>query len=217
MKSFVVIGMGRFGSALATELYKLGHEVLAIDEHEELIGKVADHVTHAVVGDAKDESVMRSIGVRNFDCVVVAIADSLQDSVLTTLMLKELGAKYVICKAQSEMHMKVLQRIGADRVVFPERDMGQRLAQNLSSTNIIDFIELSKDFSIIETAAPNSWHGKSLKDLGVRSEHGLNIIAVRGAEKEKVVVSPPGSYVVKPNDVLIVVGANSALNKVRDL
>ncbi|MEG2378512.1 MAG: TrkA family potassium uptake protein, partial [Clostridia bacterium] len=134
MKSFVVIGMGRFGSALAIELTSLGHEVLAVDENEEAITRVADHVTHAVIGDAKDENVIRSIGVRNFDCAVVAIAGDIQDSVLVTLMLKDLGVKKVIAQAQSLMHQRVLERIGADQVVFPELDMGQRVAQTLAGT-----------------------------------------------------------------------------------
>jgi len=203
--------MGRFGSAVALELYKKGNEVLIIDGNEELVQKYADQVTHAVVGDAKDESVLRSLGVRNFDCVIVAMADNLEDSVLVTLTLKDLGAKNVICKASSEQHMRVLERIGADRVVFPERDMGQRLAHSLSSTNIIDFSELSKDYSIIEAKTPQYWENKTLKEIGIRSTHGLNVIAVRG-ENKQVVVSPSASYRIKKGDVLIVVGSNENID-----
>lgn len=217
MKSFVVIGMGRFGAALAKELTSLGHEVLALDENEEAIARIADHVTHAVIGDAKDENVIRSIGVRNFDCAVVAIAGDIQDSVLVTLMLKDMGVKKVIAKAQSLMHMRVLERIGADQVVFPERDMGQRVAQSLAASNIIDFIELSEDYSIIELTCPKKWCGKTFRDLNIRGEYGINVIAVRGNEGKEVTVSPPANYRLAESDVLIVIGGNSELDELRDL
>lgn len=209
--------MGRFGSALAKELTSLGHEVLALDESEEAIARIADHVTHAVIGDAKDENVIRSIGVRNFDCAVVAIAGDIQDSVLVTLMLKDMGVKKVIAKAQSLMHMRVLERIGADQVVFPERDMGQRVAQSLAASNIIDFIELSEDYSIIELACPKKWFGKTFRDLNIRGEYGINVIAVRGSEGKEVTVSPPANYRLTEGDVLIVIGGNSELDELRDL
>ncbi len=217
MKSFVVIGVGRFGAALAKELTELGHEVLALDQSEEAITHIADHVTHAVIGDAKDENVIRSIGVRNFDCAVVAIASDIQDSVLVTLMLKDMGVKKVIAKAQSLMHMRVLERIGADQVVFPERDMGQRVAQSLAASNIIDFIELSEDYSIIELNCPKKWCGKTLLELNIRGEYGANIIAVRGSEGKQVTVSPPANYRLTEGDVLIVIGANNDLDELRDL
>ena len=218
MKSFIVIGMGRFGSALACELTELGNEVLAIDENEDAITRVADSVTHAVVGDAKDENVLRSIGARNFDCAVVAIAGDIQDSVLVTLMLKEMGVKTVIAKAQSALHMRVLERIGADRVVFPERDMGQRVAQNLAASNIIDFIELSDDYSIMEISCPERWFGKTLKDTNVRGLYGINVIAVRGGDDaHKVTVSPPANYEFQSGDVLVVIGGNFDLERLREL
>lgn len=217
MKSFVVIGMGRFGSALAKELTSLGHEVLALDENEEAITRIADYVTHAVIGDAKDENVIRSIGVRNFDCAVVSIAGDIQDSVLVTLMLKDMGVKKVIAKAQSLMHMRVLERIGADQVVFPERDMGQRVAQNLAASNIIDFIELSEDYSIIELTCPKKWLGKTFRELNIRGEYGINVIAVRGSEGKEVTVSPPANYCLMEGDVLIVIGGNNELDELRDL
>ena len=217
MKSFIVIGMGRFGSALACELAELGKEVLVIDESEEAISRVADSVTHAVVGDAKDEHVLRSIGARNFDCAVVAVAGDIQDSVLVTLMLKEMGVKMVVAKAQSALHMRVLKRIGADRVVFPERDMGQRVAQNLAAKNIIDFIELSEEYSIVEISCPERWYGQTLRDTNLRGLYGLNVIAVRCAgDKHNVTVSPPASYEFQPGDVLVVIGDNNDLERVRE-
>lgn len=215
MDSFLIIGMGRFGNSLAIELSNLGHDVLVIDRSEEKIAAVADHVTHAVIGDAKDENVIRSLGVRNFDVAVVAMADNIEDSVLVTIMLKELGVKKVVAKAQSMLHMKVLERIGADVTVFPERDMGKRLAQHLSAKNIIDFIELSDEHSIVEIEAPSAWHGKSLLELNIRGAYGINVIAARDKFARDLVVSPTAAYVIKEGDVLIVIGENDNIKKLR--
>lgn len=215
MDSFLIIGMGRFGNSLAIELSNLGHDVLVIDRSEEKIAAVADHVTHAVIGDAKDENVIRSLGVRNFDVAVVAMADNIEDSVLVTIMLKELGVKKVVAKAQSMLHMKVLERIGADVTVFPERDMGKRLAQHLSAKNIIDFIELSDEHSIVEIEAPSAWYGKSLLELNIRGAHGINVIAARDKFARDLVVSPTAAYVIKEGDVLIVIGENDNIKKLR--
>lgn len=215
MDSFLIIGMGRFGNSLAIELSNLGHDVLVIDRSEEKIAAVADRVTHAVIGDAKDENVIRSLGVRNFDVAVVAMADNIEDSVLVTIMLKELGVKKVVAKAQSMLHMKVLERIGADVTVFPERDMGKRLAQHLSAKNIIDFIELSDEHSIVEIEAPSAWHGKSLLELNIRGAYGINVIAARDKFARDLVVSPTAAYVIKEGDVLIVIGENDNIKKLR--
>lgn len=217
MKSFVIIGLGRFGNAVARELYRRGNEVLAIDMDEDAVQRIADFVTHAVVGDAKDENVLRSIGVRNFDCAVVAIASDIQDSVLVTLMLKEWGVKFIVAKAQSQMHSKVLQRIGADKVVFPEEDMGNRLAQTLSSSNVIDFIELSQDFSIVEIHPPQSWSNKTLSELSVRARFGVNVLAVRGEDRDIVTISPTADQIIHQGDVLIVIGANDDIERLGNL
>lgn len=213
MDSFLIAGAGRFGSSLALELSSLGHDVLVVDKNEERIAAIADHVTHAVIGDAKDENVVRSLGVRNFDVAVVALASNIEDSVLITLMLKEQGVKKVVAKAKSMLHMKVLERIGADVTVFPERDMGKRLAQRLSATNIIDFIELSDEHSIVETEAPREWFGKSLGELNIRGQYGLNIIAARDKYAVNLIVSPTAEYVIKDGDVLIVIGENTDIEK----
>lgn len=213
----MIIGLGRFGNAVARELYKRGNEVLAIDNDEDAVQRIADFVTHAVVGDAKDENVLRSIGVRNFDCAIVAIASDIQDSVLVTLMLKEMGVKFVIGKAQSQLHSKVLQRIGADKVVFPEDDMGNRLAQTLSSSNVIDFIELSQDFSIVEINPPPSWLNQTLKQLSVRAKYGINVLAVRGEGHKIMTISPTADQEIRAGDVLIVIGANDDIERLGNL
>ena len=190
MKSFVIIGLGRFGTAIAGELSALGHEVLAVDVDEERVQQVADHVTHAVTGDGRNIEVLRALGVRNFDCVVVAMGSDVGNSALITLNLKELGVKEVICKAQSHVHSRVLEKIGADRVVFPEYEMGAKLAQGLSSSNVLNFIELSEDYGILELSAPQSWQGKSLRALDVRNRHHVNVIAIRKNGELNVAPSP---------------------------
>lgn len=217
MKSFLVIGLGRFGSALAQELYTLGHEVLVVDEDEDTVQRISDKVTHAVVGNCTDEAVLRSLGVRNFDCAIVAIASQIQDSILITVLLKELGVKFVIAKAQSRIHSKVLQRIGADKVVFPEHDMGTRLAQTIVSANVIDFIELSEEYSIAELTTPASWVGRSLSELGIRAKFGVNVLAIRGENREDINVTPSPDQLLKAEDILIIVGSNDDINHLSKL
>jgi len=213
MKQFVVIGIGRFGKAVAERLYELGHEVLAIDTDEEAIQKISDKVTHAVTADAADESVLRSLGVRNFDVGVVSISSDIQSSIIITLMLKELGVGYVVAKAKDELHAKVLLRIGADRVVFPERDMGERVAHNLIATNILEYIELSPEHSIIEFAVLQSWVGKDLRDLNLRAKYGVTVVAIRNINDDKINISPKADNEIKEGDVLIVIGDNDDLKK----
>ena len=213
MKSYVVIGLGRFGSGLARSLCRQGAEVLAIDIRPDLVQQVANEVTHAVVGDAQDKEVLRALDVRSFDCAVIAIGDNLAASVLTVMNLKELGAPYVVCKAHDETHRRVLEKLGVDRVVIPELEYAQRLARSLYSHNVLDYIELSKDYGILEIPAPKSWAGKTLKELNVRAKLGINIIAVKnGAETN---VSPSADYAIRAEDVLAVLGDNVALEAVQ--
>ncbi|KXG76157.1 potassium channel family protein [Thermotalea metallivorans] len=212
MKQFAVIGCGRFGSSVAKTLYSLGYDVLAIDENEDVIQAIADSVTHAVQVDATDEASLKSLGIRNFDVVVVTIGSDIQSSILITLIAKELGVKYVVAKAQNELHAKVLYKIGADRVVFPERDMGVRVAHNLVSSNILDYIELAPDYSIVEVTSLKEWEGKSLKDLNIRGKYGINVMAIKhGGE---INISPTAADVIKRGDVLVVVGHNDDLQKI---
>lgn len=203
-KQFVVIGLGRFGSSIAKTLYSLGHEVLAIDVDEEVVQDISDYVTHAVQADATDEATLKSLGIRNFDIAVITIGSDVQSSVLVTLLVKELGVKYVIAKAQNELHAKVLYKIGADRVVFPERDMGIRVAHNLCSSNILDYIELSADYSIMEVTALDEWKNKSLKELNMRSRYGLNVMAIKRGNE--INIAPSADEVIKHGDVLVAIG-----------
>ena len=215
MKNYIVIGLGRFGSAIARQLCSLGAEVLALDVRSELVQQVANEVTHAVVGDAQDKEVLRALGVRNFDCAIIAIGDDLAASVLTTMNLKELGVPYIVCKAHDETHRRVLEKLGVDRVVIPEQEHAQRLARTLNSHNVLDYIELSEDFGILDVPAPKSWIGKSLRELNVRAKLGVNIIAVENGGKTNV--SPTADYAVGEGDTLVMLGDNVALEKVQRL
>ncbi|OGO76549.1 MAG: potassium transporter Trk [Clostridiales bacterium GWB2_37_7] len=213
MKQFVVIGIGRFGSSLAQRLYGLGHEVLAIDANEEAIQKISDKVTHAVTADASDEGVLKSLGVRNFDVGIVSIGSDIQSSIIITLMLKELGLKYVVAKAQNDLHAKVLYKIGADRVVFPERDMGERVAHNLIATNILEFIELSPEYSIIEFTVPRNWIGKNLRELNLRVKYGVNVVALKNKNTDEINAAPMADVEIREETILVVIGSNVDLKR----
>ncbi|MBQ5607784.1 MAG: TrkA family potassium uptake protein [Oscillospiraceae bacterium] len=215
MKSYIVIGMGRFGSEAARRLCELGCEVLALDRSSELIQRISNDVTQAVVADVRDKEVLRALGVGELDCGIVAIGDSLGDSVLATMNLKELGVPYVVCKAHDETHRQVLLKLGADKVLIPEQEQANRLARNLSSPNVLDYIELSDAYGIIEVPAPTPWLHKSLKNLNVRANLGVNIIAVK--QGEQINVAPGADYTVQPGDVMVVLGDTGALNAVQKL
>ena len=215
MKTFLVIGLGRFGSAIATELCALGNEVLAIDSQEELIQAVSSQVTHAVTADARDPEVLKELSARDFDCAIVAIGHDIGTSSLITLNLKELGVEKVIAKASSHTHRKVLEKIGADRVVFPEHEMGGKLAHTLSSSNMLNFIELSEEASIVEIAVPLTWMGKTLKELDVRNVYGVNVIGLR--RNGKMLITPGGNLPLDPNDVVVVLGLDKNINSLQNL
>ena len=215
MKSYIVIGLGRFGQTLARQLCMLGAEVLALDVRNDLVQQVAEDVTHAVVGDAQDKEVLRALGVRNFDCAIIAIGSDLAASVLTTMNLKELGVPYIICKGHDETHRRVLEKLGVDRVIIPEQENAQRLARSLNSHNVLDYIELSEDYGILEVPAPKAWVGKTLRELNVRAKLGVNIIAVENGKSTNV--SPSADYQIQAGDVMVVLGDNYSLEAVQKL
>lgn len=205
-KQYAVIGLGRFGRSVARSLHNMGHEVLAIDSDAALVQEIADCCTHAVEADATDENALKELGLRNFDVVVVAIGDDIQSSIISTVILKELGCRYVIAKAQSDLHGKVLYKTGADRVIFPERDMGVRVAHNLVSSNILDYIELAPEHSIVEIQIPDSMSGRSLRQLELRTEFNVNVIGIK--RNGHINILPKAEDKVQKNDVLVVLGAN---------
>lgn len=215
MKSFVVVGLGRFGCQVAKRLCMQGCEVLAIDTHSDLVQQISDEVTQAVVADARDKDVLRALGAKDFDCAIVAIGDSLADSVLATMNLKELGIPHIVCKAHDETHREVLKKLGADRVVIPEKENADRLAKSLSSVNVLDYIELSEDYGIIEVPAPASWQDKSLIELNVRAKLGLNILAIK--RDGHITVSPVADFRIAQGDILVVLGDTAALAAVQKL
>ncbi|MGB8955039.1 MAG: TrkA family potassium uptake protein [Tumebacillaceae bacterium] len=214
-KQYAVIGLGRFGTSVARTLYEMGYDVLGIDTNEDLIQDAIDLVTHAVTADSTDENALKSIGIRNFDVVVVAIGNDVKNSILTTLILKELGVKYIVVKAQDELHGKVLEKIGADRVVYPERDMGYRVAHNLISPNILDYIELAPDYSILEIHTPNKFVGRSLEQIDIRRKYGCNVMAIKHGKD--INISPIATDILHDGDVLVVVGKNEDLDDLKEL
>lgn len=213
MKSFVIVGLGRFGTEAAKQLHAMGCDVLAIDSRAELVDRIGDHVTSAVVANAQDKEVLRSLGVKDFDCAIVAIGESLSDSVLATMNLKELGVPCVVCKAQDETHKEVLKKLGADRVVIPERENAARLAKSLAARNVLDYIELSEDYGIIDVPAPKSWCEKTLIELNVRAKLGVNILAIK--REGKITVSPGAQFQILAGDILMVLGDTAALKAVQ--
>lgn len=215
MKSYVVVGLGRFGAEVARQLYNLGCEVLAMDVKADLVQEISGSVTHAVVSDGQDKGVLKALGIRDFDCAVVAIGDDLAASVLVTMNMKELGVPHVVCKAHDDTHRRVLEKLGADQVVIPEKENAVRLARSLSTPNVLDYIELSDEYGIVEVPAPAAWQGKSLKDLNVRAKLGVNILAIR--RSGKINVSPAADFAFQNGDIVVVLGDSKALKAVQKL
>ena len=212
MKQFMVIGCGRFGSSIATTLFKLGHEVMVIDIDEERIQDIAEEVTYAVQADVSDENVLMELGISNFDVVIVSIGSNYQASIMATLIAKESGVKKVVAKAHDSLHGKVLAKIGADKIIYPERDMGVRVAHNLVSSNILDFIELSPDYSILEITALEQWINKSLKELRLPTNYGINVMAIKRGSN--INVSPYANDIILKGDVLVVIGNTVDIEKI---
>lgn len=210
-KEFVVIGLGRFGGSIVRELNALGMDVMAIDLSEARVNEYSEIATHAVVADTTDEAVMKSLGIRNFDQVIVAIGENIQTSTLTTLILKELGVKKVIAKAQNDYHAKILNKIGADLVVHPERDMGRRIAHNIASASVLDYLELADEYSIVEAKANERIAGQTIVDLDIRANYGINIIAIK--RDKDVIISPDPNVNIELGDILIMIGHDNDLNR----
>ncbi|MCR4426223.1 MAG: TrkA family potassium uptake protein [Firmicutes bacterium] len=215
MMQFAVIGLGRFGSSVARTLADLGQEVFAIDTDEEKVQKLANTVTHAVAADVTDIDAMRSLGIRNVDVAVITIGTDVKSSIVGTMVLKELGVRQVVAKAHDELHGKALERIGADRVVYPERDTGARLARLLTSTNIVEQIDLDPEYSIVEMVAPDHVVGRSLAELSIRARFGVYIMAVR--RNGSIKVAPGAEDVINKGDVLVAIGHNDDLQKFKRL
>jgi trk system potassium uptake protein TrkA len=214
LNQFVIIGLGRFGSSLGKELINLGYEVLGVDRDEEKVQELSSVLTYTVVADATEEEVLRSIGARNFDCGIVAIGDDIQASILATILLKDLGVKKVVAKATSDLHGRVLERVGVDRIIYPERDMGVRVAHQLVSPNLLDYIELSKKYTIAELAVPQCLSGKSLNDVNPRGRFGCSIVAIN--KPKGIIIAPVAKDVLTTDDVMVVIGTNHQIEQFQD-
>lgn len=210
-KQFLVIGLGRFGSSMTRTLVQNGHEVLAVDKDPELVQDIAPYATHALQADCTDELVLKEIGVSNFTHAIIAIGDDLQASILATLMLKEMNLPNVIAKARDEMHGNVLRKIGADKIIYPERDMAVRLANQLSSNSIIDYIELSEEYNIVEMLAPPAMSGLSLQKLDIRARFGCTILAIK--TDHRMNVSPRAEDVIQAGNALLIIGSHEQISQ----
>ena len=202
-RQYLVLGLGRFGESLAKSLYKQGQEVLAVDTDAALVEEIASSVTQAIQLDATDEAALSSLGVRNFDAAIVAIGNT-RDNILVSVLLKEMGVPYLLAKASDDLHAKVLRKLGVDRVIFPERDMGMRLAKSLLTPNVLELMELSDDYRLIEVVLPPKWVGESISGLNVRRKYGVNILAIHRAGN--FMASPSPDLVFAAGDTLLVLG-----------
>ena len=202
-KQYLVIGCGRFGSSVAKKMCQLGNEVMVIDKDEDSINNIAELVTHTAIVDVTEERDLKSIGLGNFDVVIVAISSDVRASIMATVMAKEMGVPKVVCKAKDELQAKVLYKIGADKVVFPERDMGIRLAYNLASENILDQINLDPEYSIMEIVTPQNWVGKTIIELNLRAKYDITVLAVKTQSGLKVMPSP--NYKMQEKNILIII------------
>lgn len=209
----MVIGLGRFGSALARELERLGNEVLAIDRSEEAVNDLAPHVTHALQLDASDEDALRAAGAADFGNAIVAISSQTEASIFATMALKRLGVRHVIAKAGSQLHGEILARIGADRVVFPERETGERLAHTFSVPNVIDYLDVGPHFGIEKIRPPKGFIGRTLGELDLKTRHGLTPIALRRGRS--VLINPAREEKVREGDELILIGRDEGLEQMR--
>ncbi|MFD0586590.1 potassium channel family protein [Paenibacillus sp. GCM10027627] len=211
-KQFVVIGLGRFGESVTKTLLSLGYEVMGIDKDERKVQEFASILPHVYQADSTDDGVMRELGIRNFDHAIVAIGEDLQSSILTTLILKDIGVKMVTAKATSDYHQRVLEGVGADHIVHPERDTGVRVAHQVTSKNMIEYLELSPEYSLVEIIAPDTFGGKTLKTLNFRAKFGCSVIAIRRKDND-LVVSPHADELIYEGDMLVIVGKNSDITR----
>lgn len=215
MKQYVVFGIGRFGSSLCRALAEMGHEVLAIDSSEEHIRSISPYVTQAMEMDATDEEALKSLGLRNFDAVVVSIGDDLRTSIMVTLLCKEMGARFLLCKATDELHAKMLKKMGADRVVFPERDMGQRVAKTLVSPRVLDLINLTGDYTLADITAPRGWVNRSIGQIDIRRHHNVSVLLIHRGDE--VLMNMSADTLIREQDDLLVLGHRADVERLEDL
>jgi trk system potassium uptake protein TrkA len=215
MKRAVVIGLGIFGYNIARTLFENGFEVVAIDKNKDIIQKIRDHSTKAILADGTDQEIMDEIGIGEDDIAIISFGEDLAAATLITLHLKQMKVKNIIVKAPNEDHKMILEKVGATDVIIPEKDAGKKLAKSLVSPNVMDYIPLSDDYMIFEMAPPNSFLGKTIRELGLRAKYSIEIIAVRDVLSESVHMVPQADFVIKDGEVLIVIGKESDINKIK--
>ena len=215
MGQYAVIGLGNFGFNVAVSLAEMGHEVLAIDSDSKRIDQIKENVMEAIVADGRDKKVLTEFITKNFDAVIVNLGESIESSALTTLYLREMGIKNIIAKVAEEIQGTILKKIGASEIINPEKDSAVRLAQNLTEPNFIDHIPLAADYSIVEIAVPDKFAGKSLRELDVRKKYGIEVIAVKDILLNKFNLIPDVEYKLSPDNVLVVIGKNEDIAKVK--
>lgn len=220
-KQFGVIGLGRFGSAMAMTLTELGHDVIGVDGDESRVQQLADVITHALQIDATDEKALRAAGIQDVDVAVVSIGENIESSLLVVMQLRDLGIGTIVAKAVTPLHGRILEKLGVSRVIFPEREMAIRIAHSLVLPNVIDYIELSRDFSIVEVPAPAAFVGRTLKQLELRPRLGLTLIAIkrRSDDSSAVVtnIAPAADETIRLGDILALLGSNDRLNQLDQL
>ena len=212
MKSFCIIGLGRFGQTLAVALLRNGHQVMVMDEIEDAVTPLADYVTNAVIGDPTSEKTLRASGAAEYDCTVIALSNDINKSLLITMLLKDMGAPYVVARANSDLERRVLEKVGADRIVFPEQEMGEKLASMLESNSILERIQFSNEYSIVELPMPEEWVGKTLIELSVRANYGVNVIAITD-EKDRMDIAPNPKEPLKAGHSITIIGENKKIDR----
>lgn len=215
IKQFLVLGLGSFGTSITKTIFELGHEVMAVDGDAEKVEKATDFSTQAVQANIQDEGTLKSLGIRNYDAIIVGVGKDLKASILVCMMLKELGCHYIIAKANDTIHAKVLLQLGVDKVVFPERDTGIRVARSLVTNSVMDLMELSDDYRIAESKVPKAWSGKSIVGVDVRKKYGINVLAI--VREGEYIVSPPPTTVFLEGDIMLILGKTEDIEEVDEL
>lgn len=213
MKSYIIIGLGRFGAEMAVKLYECGEDVLAVDQDEALVDKIADRVTRAVAADARDADVLKKLGASNFDRAVVAVGSDLAASALITMNLKSLGVPYILCKAHDDTYRAILEKLGANRVIIPEREMADKLSLGLTSAGIMEYIEISDEYGIVEMNPPEAWIGKSIRNLDLRRKYNANVIALRHGDT--LCIPPDIDVELDESTTLVMLGSYELINSLK--
>lgn len=217
MKRFAVIGLGKFGAYVTLALYNDGHEIIAIDTDKDKVQAIDHHASEAIVMDATNKETLKTLGLESMDAVIVSTGTQISTSVLICLYLQEIGVKKILAKALNEDHEKILVRVGATEIIHPERAMAFRVARELSQPNILDFIPLAKEFDLLQVTAPQMFINRSLKDLGLRARYNVHVIAIKELETEKFILVPSADYVIQGKDILIMLGKEEDIKKIREL